>query len=428
MSPSIEAILALIEGDVPERLISSHTFVALQSVCRHLPIYFSSGFGFESRLAEKSAEVDLIVRTPAPRGLEILAGKSRSCRLPDFFFEDVSWERLRSLALECQTWPRRLREAVLNVWLEFDADQFGNPVPSPGLLFLQIGKLDPSRDDCNQIARTAYAIIRNRPVNSELAYALETCLNKLPHHGVILHVGLGISRPTEAMRLVLADLTHEDISQYLSATKWPGDLRQIDSLFRYLDRYTHQFILNIDMLAAVCPRIGIECSIGGEESSTVGLGWTDFLDFITGMGWCLPEKSAGLLAWSGRNLFQAGSDSWPWVVERFLNHIKISYDVVSGVEAKAYFGLAWRHASAGSSPRLRVKDRACTQGTTVDDISSTRSTSRMIVRNFHGEQVGMAAPGGLRDSCLSDCLTRAAHFLWENQRRSGEFRSVRGPG
>jgi hypothetical protein len=89
MSTSLADMLAFIEADVPECLISPYTFASMMSICRLLPIDFSSGIGFESRLAEKSAGVDLIVRVPAPQGLDILAGNNRSCRLPDHFFYEA---------------------------------------------------------------------------------------------------------------------------------------------------------------------------------------------------------------------------------------------------------------------------------------------------------------------------------------------------
>jgi hypothetical protein len=344
MTSSLEAMLALIEADVPERLISPHTFAALRSICRLLPVYFSSGIGFESRLAKKSAEVDLILRVPVPRGLEILRGNDRSCRLPDFFFEDGSWQRLRALALGWETKPKEWREAVLDVWIEFDADRFANPVPSPGLLLFQIDKSDSSREDWHQILRAAYAIVRNRPVHSELAKALETCLERLPHHAHVLYAGMGMSRPTDAVRLVLGGLSLSEILGYLGSTGWAGDLRDLEVLLLDVGRSIDQFYLNIDILASVCPKIGIECHFGREEDSLAARSWRDFLDFVTGKGWCLPEKSAGLLQWPGRNLFQAGIDSWPWTVERFLNHMKLTYDPASGVEAKAYFGLVWGRA------------------------------------------------------------------------------------
>ncbi len=182
MRSSLEAMLALVEADVPEQLISPRTFAALKSICRFLPIEISSLVGFESRLAEKAAEVDLDIRVLVPQGLVILAGNDKSCRLPDYFFDDVSWERLRSLALDFQTWPEELREAVPAAWLGFDADQFSSvvPRPSPGLLYLLVGKSDGSRERCHQIAQAAYAMVKNRPIHRELSAALDTCLERLP--------------------------------------------------------------------------------------------------------------------------------------------------------------------------------------------------------------------------------------------------------
>jgi hypothetical protein len=345
MSSSLADMLTLVEADVPERLISHHTFASLMSMCGLLPMDISSGFGFESRLAEKSAKVDLIVRVPAPGGLNILAGNNPSCRLPDNFFQEATLARLRSLALSWQTWPKSLREGVSAAWLEFDADQFARPVPTPSLLFLQFGKPDCSRECCGQIARTAYSIVRGHAIESELVRALDMCLNRVPDHALVLQAGMGISRPTRAMRLVLDGLAQRDMLSYLSSIGWTGNQRELEFLLLDLGRYIPQFNLDIDLLASVCPKIGIECSFGRVERSAMDLTWTDFLHLIKGKGWCLPEKSDGLLEWPGQKLFQAGNESWPWVVERFLNHLKINYDPVSGMEAKAYFGLVWRRAS-----------------------------------------------------------------------------------
>ncbi|MBI4966381.1 MAG: hypothetical protein HY913_24085 [Desulfomonile tiedjei] len=345
MSSSLGDLLALVETDVPERLISANMFSALMSICRLLPMEISSMIGFEGRLAEKSGEVDLALRVPVPRGLEILAGNVRSCRLPASLFGDVSWERMRSLALDWQSWPKELREAVVAVWLGFDADQFSGPVWSPGLFYIRVGKSDSSREYCGQIARAAHAIVKNHPLPREFAVALDTCLKRLPDHALVRYVGMGISRPTEAIRILLADLTSGDMLDYLGSIGWPGNLRELESFFLDVAPFVHQFTLGIDILDSVCPKLAIEWYIGGEERSAVDRSWPDFLDFITGKGWCLQGKSEGLLQWPGQKLFQAGNDPWPWVVERFLNHSKVNYDPVSGVEAKGYFGLLWRRAS-----------------------------------------------------------------------------------
>jgi len=350
MTSSLEAMLTLIEGDVPERLISPHTFAALKAICRPLPIHISSGLGFESRLTEKSAKVDLILRIPISRGFDVLAGNCQSCRLPDYFFGELSYDRLRNLARDWKTWPKKLRETVVNAWLEFDADQFGSPVPSPGLLFLQIGRPDGPREYYDEIVRAAYAMVKNRPIHSAVAGALYTCVERLPDHAFVLYAGMGISRPTDAVRLVLAHLSPGEILAYLGSIGWAGNMQELEALFVDVDGFIHQFCLHIDVLASVCPKIGIDCHLGREEDSPVDRRWPDFLDLITGKGWCLPEKSDGLLQWPGRNLFQAGKDSWPWTVERFLNHAKINYDPDSGVEVKAYFGLVWRRAAATGCP------------------------------------------------------------------------------
>ncbi len=345
MRSSLEAILAFIELDVPQRLISLHRFASMMSFCRLLPIEISSGLGFESRLAEKSADVDLILRAPMHRGMDILAGNSETCLLPDYLFQEDPWKKLRSLALDWRTWSKPLREALTAAWLEFDADQLTTRVPSPGLLFLQIGKSDCPRGCCGQIARTAYSKIKGHPIQSELLRTIDMCLNRLPDHARVLHVGMGISRPTEAIRLVVADLAPADMQKYLSSIGWAGDLRTLELLLLDVGRNMNQFNLDIDLFTSVGPKIGIECCLGGEERSAVSRSWQDFLDIGKSKGWCLPEKSEGLLQWPGRSFFQARTESWPWVVERFLNHSKINYDPVSGMEAKAYFGFVWRRAS-----------------------------------------------------------------------------------
>jgi hypothetical protein len=345
MTSSLEALLALVEGDVPEYLISADAFAALRTVCRVLPIEISSGIGFESRLAEKSAQADLLLLAYAPRGLEILAGIDPFCRVPDNFFEDVYWQRLRALAVDWQTWPKRLREAVLAVWLEFDEDQFASPVPRPSLLFLESDKRYRARYFWDELARRVYSTMRNSPIKPELAAVLGACLGKIPNQGIVFSLGVGISRPTKAIRLVLKDLTFDDVLNYLSSISWAGDLREMKLLLQDLGRYVSQFNLSIDIETSVRPKIGIECSFGGEEQSARRVAWTDFLKFATSKGWCLQEKSDGLLEWPGLNWFQAGNEPWPWAVERFLGHVKIGCDAVSGVEAKAYFGLIWRRAS-----------------------------------------------------------------------------------
>lgn len=345
MATSMEDYLKVITPQIPTQLVSSIALSRIQTLAHLLPPF--SLAGFESRLNAAQSTVDLLVRFP--------------CLVPNFspqLLTHSSWQSLQSF---CQEWVQPhspLHDSVQHIWLEFDLDRSPLPVPIP-CLFLS---LNPTVTlEATELMQVAHQIPHN-PLSSTIAAKIRHCIDALPAGARVGHLGAMLSRPGQAVRLVVMGLHPQDIPNYLGRIGWQDPSHCLEPLVTFLaDQVDSINVLDIDVGETIFPKIGLECFFKQQPNHEPR--WQAFLDALVAQGLCTSAKHQALLNWPGYSQRLTERDMWPdnlsWgdrflgtqgysIFWRELSHIKISYQPFQPLEAKGYlaFGHNWFEASA----------------------------------------------------------------------------------
>jgi len=337
---TIEKILELLERRTPARLVSEETFAHIKSVGRLLPKGITYGLGFESRLGDPSPEVDFILRPLAPSGLAIIADLDVGRPLPTPLAHNHHWQRLRDLCRGWATPGSPLHEATFCLWIEFDSEQLSQDIPSPSLVFVQLQRPSCSPELYASIAQAIHISLKGSPMSTLLTDNLLRCIELMPEKGLMTLFGLSISRPTQALRVVVGEVEPDQIPEYVSSVGWKGRAKELESLIFSLGGYADRHSINFDLDEHGIGKVGIEFGIPQEQALTSDPRWEMILDFLVKQGWCRKEKRNSLLAWPKPVTLTSG-DSRPFRLRRFISHVKLSLEAGRSVAAKAYVGVVW---------------------------------------------------------------------------------------
>lgn len=342
MSCSMEDYLNVVVPYLPSELVSASALSNIRALSKVLPPF--SLAGFESRLGTAQPVVDLLVRFPRLK-----------LSLPQAFLAHSAWRLLHNL---CQDWVQptsELYDQLQHIWLEFDLDRPPASVPVP-CLFL-------SFSDTVQDARSLVELANRLPehtISASMATNLTQCAHALPANARIEHLGAMLSRPNQAIRVVVSGIQLQQIPEYLKRIGWQDSTNRLTALIsNLLERVDSVAILDLDVGEQILPKIGIECF---NRQSSLQPRQPQFLDYLVEQGLCTPEKQAAIAQWSGfsQNIPQdhtsLGNLLWGdlflrakaySIFWRSVSHIKLSYHPEQPLDAKAYlaFGHNWFDAN-----------------------------------------------------------------------------------
>lgn len=364
MISSLEQTLRPLAPSMPAELVSSESLAEIGAIARMLPNTVTSFFGFECRLGELAPRADFLLSALPEPGGAILAGTSSMGGLPNDFYRHPVWSHLRDFCHKWTTPGSPLHDRIENIWLEFDVEGEPQPVPVPSIFFGPMGGIGPHlRDDSNfptdedlygWLTREGLASLLGRMVPPLVERGIFDCLNSLPAGARVFQVGAMLARPSDAVRLCIANMSPHQIEAYLQRIRWPGSAAHLRPLLAFLGTVADFFALDIDVEETVRPKIGLECYSYGFKQPAQEPRWQNLLDALVEQGLCVPAKRAALLAWPGFERADASPDLWPRnlllasrlfggrfssVISRSLHHLKISYEPGRSLEAKAYVGI-----------------------------------------------------------------------------------------
>ncbi|MGD9890267.1 MAG: hypothetical protein AB7R89_19680 [Dehalococcoidia bacterium] len=284
--------------------------------------------------------------------------------LPDDFYRHPVWSHLREFCHQWTTPGSPLHDRVENIWLEFDVEGVSQPVPVPSVFFGPIGGIGPHLRDGSTfpsdealygwLTQKGLASLSGRLVPPLVERRIFDCLDALPAGARVFQVGAMLARPSDAVRLCIADMSPSQIEVYLQRVRWPGSAAHLRSLFVFLRTFADYFVLDIDVEETVRPKIGLECYFYGFKQPAQEPRWQDFLNVLVEQGLCVPAKREALLAWPGFERADASPDLWPRnlllasrlfgprvssAISRTLHHVKISHEPGRPLEAKVYMGI-----------------------------------------------------------------------------------------
>lgn len=363
MIPSLEQTLRPLGPSMPAELISAENLAEVGGIARVLPNTVTSFFGFECRLGETTPRADFLLSVLPEPGGAILAGTSSLGGLPDGIDRHPIWSRLRAFCGRWTTPGSSLHDRVENIWLEFDVEGAPPPVPAPSVFFGPRGGIGPPLHDAivpsdealySWLTREGLASLLGRMVPPHVERGIFDCLDALPAGARVFQVGAMLARPSDAVRLCIANMSPHQIEAYLHGIRWSGSADHLRSLLAFLGAFADFFVLDIDVEETVRPKIGLECYSAGFRQPAQEPRWEGLLDALVERGLCVPAKREALLTWPGFERAETSPDLWPGnlllasrllgprvssALSRTLHHVKISHEPGRPLEAKAYLGI-----------------------------------------------------------------------------------------
>jgi len=388
MNYSMEDYLKVVAPHLHTDLVSPQALSHLQILAKFLPPF--SYAGLECRLGTSSSPaVDLFISLPQ----HIL-----NFRTP--FLTNSVWQTLQTFHNE---WVNSTSfQGVKDIALEFDVDSQPSQIPIPSL-FVEFNQ-GLSGDDILALSNTILKQFK-RPFSKKLALNFQRCIHALPKNARIIYLGIMLSRPTEAVRIVIEDLQPEQILEYLLQIDWFNPTDTLKTIIPTLENLVDRIgFLDIDVGETIHPQIGLECFFAKQPQHEAR--WQFFFDYLIEKGLCSPAKRDAMKVWPGFFQKELEPALWPnnlsWgdaflgdkavsVFFRKINHIKIVYQYDKPLEAKSYlaFGHRWLDRSTLTLEESHQKNGSSNHLSSKGDIEKNDSdkaieqNTRQKVRNYY---------------------------------------------
>ena len=346
MRERLFSILELVRPSLPSALIDDEGYARLAAIAKMLPAEMTTFWGFECRLGEPEAKADLLFETHKhSRGLRLLAGQTPSA-LDSLCEQWPAWRHLRRFAAQWAEPEHLFREAIRNIWLEFDiaalapGAQFAEAVRQPCIFFGPEAKtLEKDR-----LLRVVLEALGALGESNAGRFRLQTFIARLPEGAQLFQVGRMLSRMNQGLRVCVNTVPPETIPAWLAALNWDGDSRALERLLRPITPMLKTTAIDLNLLnGRPAEKIGLECYMDWLEDDPAQ--WNPLFDLIETRDLCLPRKRQGLLDFPGVTrspILQrlSGDGVMHLHLFRKIHHLKFTISGGQVVEAKAYLALS----------------------------------------------------------------------------------------
>lgn len=340
MSNSMADYLNVVTPYLPSELASAEAMSNLQLLAQLLPPF--SRAMLEFRLGNGSSPVDLSIFVDR-----------RTLDLPDTLLTHPVWQSLQNFCREWVEPQSFLYRGLRLTGLEFDVGEPFTQVPIPSIFVAWHREM--VTDD--QALAEIVPKLPNYPISSTLEARLQQCVNCLPQGAALESIGVMLSRPTQLVRVITADIPLNQVLEYLMQIGWSEPSDEFSHLLLTLSEFGQEVrLLSFDVGEKIAPRVGLE--FYPKQFPVDNSLWQLFLNHLVAMGLCTPTKKDALLAWPGFTQKADRPELWPsnllvgdflrgstalslfW---RTINHVKIVYQPDTPLEAKGYliFGHHW---------------------------------------------------------------------------------------
>jgi hypothetical protein len=338
-------------------LVSPENFKEIISLARFFPGNLTSFLGFECRLGNATSRTDwAFAVSGAGNDRNILTNLLSHEYLPDYFFKEETWQRIRHFANRWTAPSSILQDKIQCFWLEFDMPDPTPQIPIPSVFFgpskLPAGKRNTDASEYSWLVTSALPLLRGHRVLPMIQEGMKNCIQRLPENATLFQVGTLLARgQNDNVRFYVNHLSPQQIVSYLEACKWSGDSSVLFSLLDEFGRIADRFVLSFDITpTGIDSRIGVECSFLSDAYHQETR-WRDLLDILVLRNLCLPERRDALLEYPGvegdedislsmmkplPSASQHLADLFSSKIIRYISHLKIVYNRDYFVEAKAY--------------------------------------------------------------------------------------------
>jgi hypothetical protein len=350
-SSTMERYLGVVSPFLESPLVDHEARFRLQALARVLPP--CSVAGLELRLRDDQPTVDFFVRLPY----------DTPAFDPSLLSHPV-WQSVARLCGEIIDPASLAHTQVARIYVEFDLGDRPWAIPVPGL-FLQL------HEDKVCSAQEVMALVEPLAVHDAApavsSRALERCLQSLPDGTSAAHLGVMLSRPGAALRVVIHGFRPGSIAGYLESIGWRDPAGRFAALVDDIAPFADPIaMLDIDIADEVQPKVGVEFYVRGETDSRQR--WEALLSFLTQRGLADSAKASAILGWPGWLQASTDDERWPEnlgpgdlllrgiarsVFWRNINHIKLGYQPSGEAEVKIYLGFGHNWFPNPPAPRAQ---------------------------------------------------------------------------
>jgi len=334
---SMASYLAIVAPYLGECIADRERLSRIEAIASVLPL--CSIGGLEVRLADQQPCVDFFVRLPY-----------LNPKLPTRYLSSPIWQGIQSICGGMAGGSGVFHEQVARIFLEFDLDEPPPSVPIPGM-FLELNTDQPFRPAELLLNVQSVGLPCHHSV-AQLAN-IERCLAGLPKGAQVAHLGMMLSRPGKAVRLVIQHMPLENIVTYLHSLGWQDPTNGLAEILGDLSYYTDALaMLDIDVGDDISPKVGVELYLRSGEMENLPR-WKTFFDYLVTRKLASGSKTNSMLAWPG--FTQEGGKTSAWsenlafgdtllrgvarsLFWRNINHVKLAYQPGLQMELKAYLG------------------------------------------------------------------------------------------
>lgn len=305
-------------------------------------------FGIECRLSAADHQVD-VSQAIFQRSDECEQLHRKLGDLPTHLVESPEWRGLANFTAKWLETDSVIRQAVNEVWLEYDIDQKSNPT-SPSI-FIGLNPAMYEHGRVKEIANRASSLLTGSLLSSDIVRTLDICTDALPGSSMLVYVGFMLSRPGSAIRAHIRDIQNREVIPFLKTIGWPGNMDTCQELIHLADQYGMRTRVDLNIGEVIEDTVGIEFFMppGDDQNQK----WTPFLSSKPFSRDCDAEKVQALTQWPGHVTPATTPVPWPSallaesltrrtdefsVFTRTINHVKATVASTGDVSVKAYLG------------------------------------------------------------------------------------------
>ena len=299
-------------------------------------------FGFEFHLAEPNADADLVVLAVPESNLarHYVSEGNRA--------ERGSPEAALAIGLEQQTTEPNsyLARGVRAMMLEYDLAGLAphRPVPPPGVFFSPRSSAPGARDGITE-HRDSAALLEALAVtvgwsgHGEVLQTVDRIIAALPETAFVFQAGAHPARSPKGFRILLWDVAQQEVTALLERLEWPGSTVDAAVVLAAMEDLIAYVAVGLEVTAqGIGPRLGLELYRPVRWFDADAMGWHPFIDRVSALGWCLPDKADGLRRWPG--VERLLGDGRIYIVRQGISYFKVVVERGARTVAKAYTGMS----------------------------------------------------------------------------------------
>jgi len=346
-----------IQPAIPASLVSDRNYARILEVASLVPgVCALGGFYFECVLGETEARADIsFLVTPAHGGPGALAAGQPAGPWPG----DNSWLTVQRLASRWNEPEEPLNKLIDTIWLEFDVN--GTQAYSPSLFLTPV--IHQGRERHSRGYRSLFAVLAKelgQAISPDSLAAALACLALLPAQAKLGQVGCMLSRQPAVLRLCV-NMPRETVLEYLENLKISADLPRVAAILELFGAYDDEFMLHLDVLAAVQPKVGLDL-IMAPVNPVTEVRLRHILEELCRLKLCTHAKREALQELPGYLPMGANLIDWPPALRRralqaqfgeisyfirTISHLKVVIEPGRDLVAKAYMSVNhhWKKSS-----------------------------------------------------------------------------------